>query len=153
MMHATCIDIDPCCVHMAYVQLSLLHIPATVVHGNALSMEVWGTWHTPAHVLGGWTFRLRGRVEAELLRDAVALERDEPVEEIAVAARHVAGGDAVATGMDEPDVAVLERANGNAADISPVREATSLAELFEQSLASGTRERSVFDTIDQLTLF
>ncbi|MEX3790848.1 N-6 DNA methylase [Paraburkholderia sp. BR14374] len=153
VMHATCIDIDPCCVHMAYVQLSLLHIPATVVHGNALSMEVWGTWYTPAHVLGGWTFRLRRRVEAELLRDAVALEHDEPVEEIAVAARHDAGGDAVATGMDEPDVAVLERANGNAADISPVREATSLAELFEQSLASGTRERSVFDTIDQLTLF
>ncbi|MBB5420666.1 hypothetical protein [Paraburkholderia atlantica] len=152
VMHATCIDIDPCCVHMTYLQLSLLHIPATVVHGNALSMEVWGTWHTPAHVLGGWTFRLRRRVEAELLRDAVALERDEPVEQIAVEARQDAGGDAVATGMDEPDVAVLEP-NGNAADISPVREATSLAELFEQSLASGTRERSVFDTIDQLTLF
>ncbi|MWL91402.1 N-6 DNA methylase [Cupriavidus sp. SW-Y-13] len=58
-MHATCIDIDPRCVHMAYVQLSLLHIPAIVVHGNALSVEAWGTWFTPAHVLGGWGAKLR----------------------------------------------------------------------------------------------
>ena len=27
-MHATCIDIDLCCVHMTYLQASLLHIPA-----------------------------------------------------------------------------------------------------------------------------
>ena len=59
---------------MTYVQLSLLHVPATVVHGNALSMEVWGTWYTPAHILGGWTFKLRRRLEADLLREAVALE-------------------------------------------------------------------------------
>jgi hypothetical protein len=42
------------CVHMAYVQLSLLGIPAVVVHGNALSLDVWGVWYTPAHVLVGW---------------------------------------------------------------------------------------------------
>jgi type I restriction-modification system DNA methylase subunit len=41
-MHAACIDIDPCCVHMAYVQRSLLHIPVMVVHGNALTLDVWG---------------------------------------------------------------------------------------------------------------
>ncbi|MEN7527638.1 MULTISPECIES: N-6 DNA methylase [unclassified Cupriavidus] len=58
-MHATCIDIDPRCVHMAYVQLSLLNIPAIVVHGNALSVEAWGTWFTPAHILGGWGAKLR----------------------------------------------------------------------------------------------
>jgi len=39
---------------MAYVQLSLLGIPAVVVHGNALSLDVWGVWYTPAHVLVGW---------------------------------------------------------------------------------------------------
>src|SRR5690606_398348 len=31
--HASLIDLDLSAVHMAYVQLSLLHIPATVVHG------------------------------------------------------------------------------------------------------------------------
>lgn len=63
-MHATCVDIDPCCIHMAYIQLSLLHIPAVVVHGNALSLDVWGMWYTPAHVIDGWKWKLRRR-EAE----------------------------------------------------------------------------------------
>ena len=58
-MHATCIDIDATAVHMAYVQLSLLHIPAIVMHGNALSLEQWGYWLTPAHVLGFWDARLK----------------------------------------------------------------------------------------------
>lgn len=43
---------------MTYLQLSLLHIPAIVVHGNALSLEEWGHWYTPAHILGGWRARL-----------------------------------------------------------------------------------------------
>ncbi|WP_217710321.1 hypothetical protein [Paraburkholderia youngii] len=103
-------------------------------------------------MLGGWTFRLRRRIEAELLRDAVALERGEPVEEHAMAAQQDAGDIDVAPEMENSDIAVLERAIGNAEVISPVRDATSLAELFEQSLASGTRERSMFDRIDQLTL-
>ena len=60
-MHATCIDIDPRCVHMAYLQLSLLHIPAIVLHGNSLSNEVWSRWYTPAHVLGGWRRRIEER--------------------------------------------------------------------------------------------
>ena len=58
-MHATCMDIDATAVHMAYIQLSLLHIPAIVVHGNALSLEQWGVWLTPAHVLGFWDVRLK----------------------------------------------------------------------------------------------
>lgn len=60
-LHATCTDIDPVCVHMAYVQLSLLHIPAIIIHGNSLSMESWAHWYTPAHILGGWTWRLKLR--------------------------------------------------------------------------------------------
>jgi len=64
-MHATCIDIDATAAHMAYVQLSLLHIPAIVVHGNALSLEQWGYWLTPAHVLGFWNARLKRDASAE----------------------------------------------------------------------------------------
>lgn len=40
-MHATLIDVDRLCVDMAYVQLTLLGIPADVIHGNALSLETW----------------------------------------------------------------------------------------------------------------
>lgn len=60
-MHATAIDIDARCVHMCFVQLSMLHIPAMVIHGNALSGETWGQWVTPAHILGGWQRRLDSR--------------------------------------------------------------------------------------------
>ncbi|ARP82934.1 hypothetical protein CAL26_01315 [Bordetella genomosp. 9] len=60
-MHVIAIDIDLRCVHMAYLQLALLHIPAIVVHGNALGVEEWEQWYTPAHILGGWTGRLRRR--------------------------------------------------------------------------------------------
>lgn len=58
-MHATAVDVDATAVHMAYVQLSLAHVPAIIVHGNSLSMKEWGHWFTPAHVVGGWDRRLR----------------------------------------------------------------------------------------------
>lgn len=153
VMHATCIDIDPCCVHMTYVQLSLLHIPATVVHGNALSMEVWGTWYTPAHILGGWTFKLRRRLEADLFRATVAAEREPEVEQ---AGTSPAWSDGPVLAETEPsDLTVLEREPLQVATPASTasRDAMSLADLFEQSLSSGARERTVFDTIDQLTLF
>jgi hypothetical protein len=73
-MHAICVDIDPRCIHMAYVQFALLHIPAVVVHGNALSLEEWGHWYTPAHILGGWRVRLARETEHEKARtEALAL--------------------------------------------------------------------------------
>jgi hypothetical protein len=58
-MHVTAVDVDLTAVHMAYVQLSLAHIPAIVVHGNSLAMTEWSHWFTPAHIVGGWDFRLR----------------------------------------------------------------------------------------------
>lgn len=64
-MHVTAIDIDATAVHMTYLQLTLLHIPAIVVHGNALSLEQRAHWVTPAHVLGGWDWRLRKRAEQD----------------------------------------------------------------------------------------
>ena len=54
----TAVDIDPRAVHMAYIQLALMHIPAVVVVGNSLSMEMREHWYTPAHILGGWTAKL-----------------------------------------------------------------------------------------------
>lgn len=71
------IDIDPRAVHMAYVQFSLLHLPAVVVVGNALTLEEREHWFTPAHILGGWTARLQrdrqsGHVEIEEIAAASA---------------------------------------------------------------------------------
>ncbi|MFN9475114.1 N-6 DNA methylase [Acidovorax sp.] len=60
-MHVTAQDIDRTAVHMTYLQLSLLHVPAVVILGNTLSMEVRERWYTPAHILGGWGARLRNR--------------------------------------------------------------------------------------------
>lgn len=67
-MHATLMDIDLKCVQMAYVQLSLLGIPAVVVHGNTITMEEWSHWVTPMHIIGGWDWRLKGkRSPAEII--------------------------------------------------------------------------------------
>lgn len=57
-LHVTAVDVDEKAVHMAYLQLSLLHVPAVIVHGNTLSLQEWGTWYTPAHIMGGWSSRL-----------------------------------------------------------------------------------------------
>jgi hypothetical protein len=46
-MRATCIDVDRAACDMAYVNFTLWGIPAEVIHGNALSLEVWGSWRTP----------------------------------------------------------------------------------------------------------
>ncbi|NUQ96147.1 MAG: SAM-dependent DNA methyltransferase [Streptomyces sp.] len=58
-LHVTAEDIAPQAVHMIYVQLTLLHIPAVVRRRNVLTLETFDTWTTPAHVLGGWSRRLR----------------------------------------------------------------------------------------------
>jgi hypothetical protein len=58
-MHVVAQDLDLKACHMAYVQFSLLHIPAVVVHGNTLACEERSRWNTPAHVMGGWDWKLR----------------------------------------------------------------------------------------------
>ena len=71
-LHVTCIDTDIKAVHMAYIQLSLLHVPAVVIHGNTISGECWGEWRTPAHVLGFWDVKLRRAQEADEVVDEPA---------------------------------------------------------------------------------
>lgn len=57
-LHVTADDISPLAVHMTFVQLTLLDVPAIVNRRNSLSMELFETWPTPAHLLGGWTTKL-----------------------------------------------------------------------------------------------
>lgn len=78
-MHATLVDVCPTAVHMAYVQLSLCHVPAIVLHGNALTLEEWGHWVTPAHVLGGWDYKLARRGFADA---ATTAPTPDPVPEV-----------------------------------------------------------------------
>ena len=134
-MHATCIDIDIRCVHMAYIRLSLLGIPAIVVHGNALSLEVWGVWQTPLHVLGGWNAKLRrGCTLAALERRAV-----KDVEELIGDAADAAG-----ISLEQASVATCE---DRVSDM-----VACLADLFEVAVAQA-REQNIFDKVDQLMLF
>lgn len=65
-LHVTAQDLDITAVHMAYVQLSLMHIPAVILHGNSLMVEVRDYWLTPAHILGRWDYRLARRAAAAL---------------------------------------------------------------------------------------
>lgn len=58
-LHVTAVDVDARAVHMAYLQFSLLHIPAVVVLGNTLTLEEREHWRTPAHILGFWDGKLR----------------------------------------------------------------------------------------------
>ncbi|UEM07992.1 N-6 DNA methylase (plasmid) [Skermanella rosea] len=83
-LHVTATDLDSRCVHMAYVQLSLLHVPAIIQHGNTLSLEEFGRWHTPAHILGGWQWKIRPSRHNATLTDEkpeapAALPAPEPV--------------------------------------------------------------------------
>ncbi len=52
-----CGDIDKRCVHMAYLQLALAEIPTIIYHQNALSLETWDKWETPAYIMQWLRFR------------------------------------------------------------------------------------------------
>lgn len=58
-MHVQAVDIDRKAVHMAYVQFSLLHIPAVLIRGDSIAMTCEEVWLTPAHILGRWTSKLK----------------------------------------------------------------------------------------------
>jgi hypothetical protein len=62
-----CQDVDRTAALMCYLQLSLWHVPAVVIVGNTLALEVREAFYTPAHYLGFWGVRLRnhGRQETE----------------------------------------------------------------------------------------
>lgn len=53
-------DISSVAAYMAYIQLSLLYIPAEVRVENTLSLQTYDVFHTPAYILGLWKYRLHG---------------------------------------------------------------------------------------------
>lgn len=84
-MHAMTQDIDACAVHMAYIQLSLCHVPAIVVHGNSLALTEWAHWVTPAHVMGGWDYRLKRARAEQSAAELVTAEATAPALTVPVA--------------------------------------------------------------------
>lgn len=71
-LHVTAVDIDAKCVHMAYVQFTLLHIPAVIVHGDTLGLKEYAHWYTPAHILDGWKWRLLYWSRADATHEVLA---------------------------------------------------------------------------------
>ena len=67
-MWAHCQDIDRTAALMCYLQLALWHIPAVVVVGNTLALEVREMFYTPAHYLAGWDTRLATRRTINAMR-------------------------------------------------------------------------------------
>lgn len=54
-----CQDFDLKAVYMAYVQLSLVGIPAAIYHMNTLSLECYSEWKTPFWILGNWDLKIK----------------------------------------------------------------------------------------------
>lgn len=50
-MYFEAVDLDSLCANMTYIQLSALGISGTVIHGNSLSLEVYGVRYTPAFLI------------------------------------------------------------------------------------------------------
>ena len=52
-----CSDIDQRCVHMTYLQLSLIGVPAIIYQRDTLTMKTWQRWETPALIIQWLRFR------------------------------------------------------------------------------------------------
>ncbi len=57
-LFVSCIDKDYVAAYMCFIQLSLLNIPAEVIIGNALNMDIQKVFRTPAYYLGNWEYKL-----------------------------------------------------------------------------------------------
>jgi type I restriction-modification system DNA methylase subunit len=77
-----CTDIDRTAGLMCYLQLSLWNIPAEVIIGNTLSMEVREIYYTPAHYLGNWDAKLRLQEQHKAIKSILEIEDIEPGETV-----------------------------------------------------------------------
>lgn len=75
-------DIDIKSVYMSYIQLSLLGIPAVIVHGDSLLLKEWSQWRTPAYVAGKWWKRNKiadpnGKIKSMIEEIGAAINRQQ----------------------------------------------------------------------------
>ena len=69
VMWIQAIDIDRVSALMCYIQLTLWHVPAEVIVGDALSLKYREHWFTPSHYLGGWKQKLAWRRMIEHIKE------------------------------------------------------------------------------------
>ena len=67
-MFGSCIDIDPIAADMAFIQLSLLGIPAEVVTGNTLTMQFNRVRYTPVYYINNFEKRLEEQRRIAVMR-------------------------------------------------------------------------------------
>ena len=68
-MFGSCIDIDPVAADMAFIQLSLLGIPAEVVTGNTLTMQLNRVRYTPVYYINNFGKRLDDQRRISAMRE------------------------------------------------------------------------------------
>lgn len=64
-------DISRTASMMCYLQLSLWNVPAQVIVGDSLSLELHELWHTPAHVWFDWESKLKAQAKVNQLKSLV----------------------------------------------------------------------------------
>ena len=67
------VDVDRVSALMCYIQLALWNVPAEVIVGNSLSLEVREVWYTPAYYLYDWKNRLNFAESIDKWRKAFAM--------------------------------------------------------------------------------
>lgn len=71
-LYVSATDLDVTCVHAAYVQFSLLNIPATLIHGDTLTLKEYSQWYTPAHILGFWGQKIERSENQRILKEFIS---------------------------------------------------------------------------------
>lgn len=73
-LYTRCTDIDPMVSDIAFIQLSLLGIPAEVITGNTLTLKVNRVRYTPVYYLNDWPGKLAFRRRLDAMRNFLATE-------------------------------------------------------------------------------
>ena len=84
-LHVTAQDVDSTAVHMAYIQFTLLGLPAVVIEGNSLTNERRDVFRTFQHWTGMWDGKLRRRRAAEASEPAAVAAAPAPQADVAQA--------------------------------------------------------------------
>jgi type I restriction-modification system DNA methylase subunit len=71
------VDVDSRCSSAAFIQFTLLDIPATVIHGNTLTLEQWSSWDTLRAVLTPFYRKTNQTSQPAKERDSVKSEQRE----------------------------------------------------------------------------
>jgi hypothetical protein len=122
-------------------------------------MEVWAHWYTPAHIVGGWRWKLKHREIAELLdarpaTDAEAARETEEAESpdsgvpVLPETVDVASGALVAEHAASVAVAPADGAATEAA-----RDPSSIMDLVDEVFDSKREPANIFRKIGQLARF